>query len=231
MSESTLEGDQQMKCAIYAVVALLTLIVLAAGCMHGSWNQVQGSGVSKTETRTVDAFHAIRLDGAADVTVTIGEQTKVTVTGDDNIVPLIDAKVSGDELVIGSHDSYSTHIGVKIAIVTPSLDAFELNGSGNVSIKGLSGDTFAARIRGSGDLTAEGTVNSVKGSIAGSGDLKLGDLKAKSADVSIAGSGDATVNAEDSIAASIAGSGDIRYKGNPSKVQSSVAGSGGVHKI
>jgi len=147
------------------------------------------------------------------------------------VLPLIEIDASGGTLVIGNKESYSSHVGVKVAIVTPSLDAFELNGSGDVTINGLKGEKFSAKIRGSGDLTADGSVDSVDASIAGSGDLKLVDLKAKKVDVSIAGSGGATVSADESFTASIAGSGDISYKGNPANVQSNVAGSGRVHKI
>jgi putative autotransporter adhesin-like protein len=219
-----------MNIAITTRAATLILALLMAGCMD-AFNRIKGSGVAKTETRAVEAFHAVRLNGAADVSITIGQPAQLTVTADDNIVPVIDTDVHDGVLVIGNHESYNTQMGVKVVIVTPSLDAFELNGSGNVKIKELNGEKFSAKIRGSGDLSADGAVNRLDASISGSGDMKLGELKVKSADVSIAGSGSATVNAEESMSASISGSGDIRYKGNPSKVQSSVAGSGSVHKI
>ena len=212
--------------------AILSVGVLFfVGCTNGSFGRVEGSGTSQTEIRKTDAFHAVRLNGAADVSITIGDKTEVTVTADDNVLPLIEIDASGGTLVIGNKESYSSHVGVKVAIVTPSLDAFELNGSGDVTINGLKGEKFSAKIRGSGDLTADGSVDSVDASIAGSGDLKLVDLKAKKVDVSIAGSGGATVSADESFTASIAGSGDISYKGNPANVQSNVAGSGRVHKI
>lgn len=213
-----------------SIASLLVSALLLCGCMS-TFNRIKGSGVAKTEVRHVDAFKAIRLNGAADITVTLGEQPSLTVTADDNILPVIDTDVTNGTLVIGNHDSYETKIGVKIAIVTTTLDAFELNGSGDVKITGLSGDKFSARIRGSGDLSAEGAVKSLSASIAGSGDLKLADLKTSHADVSISGSGSAIVNSEQSLAAAVTGSGDIRYRGNPPKVQSSVTGSGSVHKI
>jgi hypothetical protein len=218
-------------CVIAFILALGGAAVLGSGCANGSVARVHGSGVAKTETRGVGGFHAIRLDGAADVNVTVGQRTEVTVTADDNVLPVIETQVQGGTLVIGNRESYESRVGVRVTIVTPTLDAFELNGSGNVTVKGLSGGTFTAKIRGSGNLTADGTVDGLRASIAGSGDLRLVDLKAKKADVSIAGSGNATVSAEDSFSASVSGSGDVRYKGNPSNVQSNVAGSGSVEKL
>jgi len=65
--------------------------------------------------------------------------------------------------------------------------------------------------------------------IAGSGAVKLMDMRADEVSVNIAGSGDAAVNANKTLAVSIAGSGDVVYSGDAT-VKSSVAGSGSVKK-
>jgi hypothetical protein len=155
----------------------------------------------------------------------------VTISGDDNVVPLIDTSVRGGTLVIGNRQSYNSKIGVKVVIAVPSLDAFTLNGSGDVKINGLQGEQFTAHIRGSGDLSGDGQVENVNVSITGSGSFRLEDLKAKKAEVSISGSGGADVNANETVVGSITGSGDIRYRGNPANVQTSVVGSGSMRKI
>ena len=59
--------------------------------------------------------------------------------------------------------------------------------------------------------------------------MRLAELESDEVRVSIAGSGDAAVNAQKSLDVSIAGSGDVSYVGNPA-VKSSVAGSGSVSK-
>jgi hypothetical protein len=66
-------------------------------------------------------------------------------------------------------------------------------------------------------------------SIAGSGDVRLADLRSDEVSVKIAGSGDAVVNAQKTLNVSIAGSGDVVYSGDAT-VKSSVAGSGAVKK-
>ena len=90
---------------------------------------------------------------------------------------------------------------------------------------------FSGTILGSGNITATGTVQNLSASIKGSGNLNLQSVQARAARVSIAGSGDATVNASDELSASIAGSGDIRYAGDPPRVEKNVAGSGSIRKI
>jgi hypothetical protein len=63
--------------------------------------------------------------------------------------------------------------------------------------------------------------------VAGSGDIWAGRLNGKSVRVSIAGSGDVRLGQCENLDVSIAGSGDVSYQGNPT-VKKSIAGSGSV---
>ena len=62
-------------------------------------------------------------------------------------------------------------------------------------------------VSGSGDVVIGGKADAVSTSIAGSGDVKAGKLAVRQAKVSIAGSGDATLWAKDSLDVKIVGSG------------------------
>lgn len=214
-----------------AILSLLLAASISLGCVRINQNRIQGSGVAKTEDRAVEQFDKVTVEGAADVRITVGPQTQLSVQTDDNILPLIETKVKGDTLVISSTQSYSTRLGVKVTISVPQLAGISIRGSGDVDVSGINGETFSASISGAGDVTASGTVGKVDASIRGSGDLKLGELQAKSASISIAGSGDVTVNAAEELSVSIAGSGDVKYKGSPSKVSKSIAGSGSVRPV
>src|SRR2546423_10913019 len=118
---------------------VLMVCLICAGCMGGvGFSGVVGSGVAKTETRDVGGgFKRIRLDVSPTFHVPIGDKQSLTVTADDNILPVIETTLEGDELHIGSHESYSPKISVKIDIVMSSLEALAINGSGDVSIAGL----------------------------------------------------------------------------------------------
>ena len=85
-------------------------------------------------------------------------------------------------------------------------------------------------ISGSGDITANGDVQTLKAKINGSGDILATKLKSKSATIEINGSGDAIIWADNSIIAKINGSGDIKYYGNPTNVESNINGSGDIIK-
>jgi hypothetical protein len=213
-------------------------ILWLAGCViaidsdthwtHSHHDTIQGSGIAKTEARTVPDFRRIEVRGSADVTARAGEATSLSVTGDDNLLSLLTTEVRDGTLVIEmKNGSYSTHLGLKVSATAPALESVSVRGSSDVDASGLKGERFAVQIAGSGDVRASGKVDRLEAGIAGSGDLRLFELEARDARVDVSGSGDVEVWATEVLSAAIAGSGDVRYKGEP-RVTQSIAGSGSV---
>ena len=66
---------------------------------------------------------------------------------------------------------------------------------------------------GSGKIVAAGTAKSLKLTIAGSGDARLDALKVDEAKVDIAGSGSAAFASDGTVKAKIMGSGEVRVIG------------------
>jgi len=192
---------------------------------------IRGSGNRVQEERGVPSFTGIELSVPADVLVTIGESSSITLSGDDNLLPLVETDVRRGKLVITDARGKNLRFRerLEIRIVTPSLARFEVEGNGDVEIRGLHGETFDASIEGSGTIVAAGTVDILKASIEGSGDLRLVNLQAREASVSIEGSGEIGVNASETLRYSIEGSGDIRFEGTP-HVSGGVQGSGNVRQ-
>jgi hypothetical protein len=240
-----------------ACTATLLATPTPALAWWGSSNSTTGSGNVATEQRAVADFEAISLSSSIKLEVRQTGREALTISGDDNILPLIETVVEsgtrGKTLVIRGKrgESWRSKSEIKVvvevarltglaisgsgdalvagALKTPKLD-LSIAGSGDARIEALAADEFGVRIAGSGDVRALGSARAVKVSIAGSGDAVLAGLTAEDVTVSIAGSGDAQVSASKSLSASIAGSGDVRYSGNPANVKSSVMGSGSVVK-
>ena len=218
--------------ALASVVGLTLVIAISLGCVRwDNKDQIQGSGVAKTEQRDVEKFEELSLMGGMDAVVTIGDQQSVTIEADDNVLPIIETKVEDGKLIVEPTEGYHAKTQVKLTITVPQLKGVAINGSGDVDVNGLNGaSSFAVAINGSGDVTAKGTADAVSVAVRGSGDVKLQDLQAKNGKVAVAGSGDVTVNATDKLDVSVAGSGDVKYMGSP-KITKSIAGSGSVRKV
>src|SRR5215208_2438155 len=85
-----------MRKALLVVVGLLIVALL-----FWYFTSVRGSGIAKTETREVNGFSAISFNVIGKVVVTQGKTQSLTVTADDNILPLLETQVNDGTLVIG----------------------------------------------------------------------------------------------------------------------------------
>ena len=189
---------------------------------------IEGSGKSASQNRDLGDFTELCLNINANITITAGEESKCRISADDNILPVILTKCSGKVLRISAKESYSSRKAVTIAIEIPLLTKAEINGSGKIDIKGVTKDKLTLAINGSGDITSNGQVKELVATIKGTGALHATELKAASATITINGSGDAEVRATDSLTANVNGSGDIKYVGTPSKIHTTVNGSGDI---
>lgn len=201
-------------------------LVVLAGC---SWTGVAGSGNAKTETRTVPAFSAVSVAGSIDADIAIGPESRVEITGDDNILPLIDTDVQGDRLEIGSRKSFRTRVHLVAKITVPRLTGIGLTGSGDITAHGIQTDRLGVTLSGSGTIRADGTAHEARVELAGSGTVALDQLAAERASVSVSGSGDVAVAASKALDVSITGSGDVTYSGDP-ELKKQITGSGSVKK-
>jgi len=239
-----------MKVKVLIGVLLVCVAALSGGLY---WffvvNMVHGSGVETTETRDLAAFRQIDLSCFGDVDVIIGDQHSVSITSDDNIVPLITTELEGDRLVIDCEKRYRSKLGVKVKVVVAKLDglvisgsgdirageikgesfAGSISGSGNMEIERLEGNELSAKVSGSGSLKISGQVEKLNAGISGSGDVNLSDLTSQKVVAKISGSGNIQVRAEESLEARISGSGNITQHGK-AKPDAKVSGSGSVRQ-
>jgi hypothetical protein len=209
--------------------ALLALLAFAACTVANSAPTIKGSGVAKTESRKVEKFTAIELD-VGRLTVEQTGSESLTVTADDNVLPVLTTKVEGGALILSVENGKSfSGMEPVFAVTAAAVRSLELNGSGAIQASKLDGDTLSATIAGSGSARLAGRATELNLSISGSGSIDAAQLQAKRAKAEVSGSGPLTVNASDELDAEISGSGTIWYIGSP-KVKSDVSGSGAIRR-
>ena len=71
--------------AVLTCLSALGLLVLV-GCGPPA---VHGSGVSKTETREIEACNEVKFVGGGQMNITVGPEPTFQITGDDNLLPRI----------------------------------------------------------------------------------------------------------------------------------------------
>lgn len=214
-----------------------------------------GSAIAgKTEeTRSVGDFSRIKNSGPITVNVTVGEATSLTVSADEDDMDEIITEVRGKTLHIEIDDDNwgwnNRKKRVVVTVTTPSLDEFDLRGSGNSTIIGLddtdfdleiagSGDVelenaklknLSIDIKGSGDVSATGTCDEIDVEVKGSGDVEARKMECADGEVSVMGSGDVETYVRGLAEVSVMGSGDVTIWGKPEKLDSRTMGSGDVN--
>lgn len=226
----------------------ILLSALLASCMPCE----KGSGEVLQESRPLEAFSSVEVRCPVNVFISQNHfPTQATVKAQKNIADLLSIEVENGVLTIDSDDCFQTKEVVEVYLNTERVEGLAVYGSGDIhGLTDLLGGTLKMKVKGSGDITAEGTYRHIQADIQGSGDIRFngkadrlevtvkgsGDFKgqnmtAKSTSVKISGSGDAFVNAEEFLEASVAGSGDVRYTGAPRDSSFSVKGSGNIRPM
>ena len=222
---------------VFEFVIAMMAAVSFVGCnvsihgLVGSVSGVQGSGVEMTEAREIEDFDSLCLEGHGTVTISVGQETSLTVTTDDNLVELIETKVEGGVLKIKPTESINAKSGLKFDITTPSLKRIEVAGAADININDAAGDELLIEISGAGQLNGSGSVTNLDVEINGAGNVSLSELESENTTIEISGAGSAEVFASQSVNAEISGTGSIQVHGNPAKVQKEVNGIGSIQIV
>lgn len=228
-------------------IAILTVFIAAISFTFA----FAGNQSSDKETRNLSGFTKVSFGVAGNLYISIGNEFKVVLEGDKDILRDIETEVSSDKLVIRK-DNWNFNSGEKVTvyITMPVIKGLGVSGSGRAEIKDAvktealtfsvsgSGKLYASEIEvneidcsisGSGDIiiNGNGTASESEIAISGSGNYSGESLKIKSAEVSISGSGNCTCNVTEELEARVSGSGNVTYLGNP-KIDARVSGSGKV---
>jgi hypothetical protein len=205
------EKENLMNKRLFIPVSILIVALLISSC---NFNIVVGSGKVTSETRQVDEFSAVNLEGIGDVIITQADTTSVRIEAESDLIPYFETTVKGDTLVIGLKDEFFGFSirptkPVKFYVSTPDLKAVTLAGSGNIVTSDVKADAF-------------------KASLLGSGNIDNDTLTAASLDINLAGSGNITFGkvTADNITSVIAGSGNIRLGGMVTDQTARIVGSG-----
>ena len=209
------------------------------------FERVRGGGTDDlgpviTRTLAWTGGSSLGIDSAMTVEYVQGTEAGVVVTGPKGLadrVTLTDGRLSlgdGEERVVFGWDengptARSERDELRIVVTAPDIKAFDLRGSGDLTLRDYDQDTLSIDISGSGEVTGTGRTRALELDISGSGEADLAGLNLTDANVAIAGSGDATLAPTGRADISISGSGDVDLLARPATLNQSVSGSGEVN--
>jgi hypothetical protein len=228
-------------------IAAISLSILSS-CRFGC---IKGSGHRITENHKVSDFSKLDISGGFKIHLKQDSSLTVTVNADDNLMKYIHVNSEGDKLRIYSKKNICGSGELELNIGVKNLEVIKASGGINLATDGklntkdlhleLSGasqidmDLNAANLftegSGSTDMTLRGQAASHKIEFAGSGKVKAGDFVVGSYDIETTGASECTINVLKDLNVNTTGAADIKYRGNPTNVNTSKTGAASVTKI
>jgi hypothetical protein len=227
--------------------ALLVSLLCLAGCDQG----VQGNGQPARETRELEAFDGILADSSLDVDVRPGEEFRVELSIDSNLIDLVTTHVAGGRLIIDTERPVDDLIrGPHARVTLPSLRSVVLSGSGEIRVAefepveslnfrlsgsgSIAAGAVASRVRavvdGSGAIDLDGSADQVELELSGSGSIDAYELSAARGEVELSGSGRIAASLSEHVDVELSGSGRIDLFGGADIGDYETSGSGEVRR-
>jgi len=236
---------------LYSVAMLLIAVLLLSVLSSCRFGCIKGSGHQVTEAHKMNDFTRLDISGGFKINLKQDSSLTVSVTADDNLMKYIHASLDGDKLRIYSKKNLCGSSEIVLNIGVKNLEVIKISGGINLATDGklitkdlhleLNGaskidmDLNAANVftegSGSTDMTLRGQASSHKIEFAGSGKVKALDFVVGSYDIETTGASDCSINVLKDLNIKTTGAADIKYRGNPTSVNTSKTGAASVTKI
>jgi hypothetical protein len=186
---------------MYRLALLLPLAALG-GCssmplesmLQGGGPSVKGSGVTKSEHRSIRPFERIKAGQAFEIDLRVGSAPSLRIEGDDNLLRLIRAEVRDGTLHISSTEGYNSKSTIRMQITTPRLEAVSLSGATRADVRGIDARRFKIDLSGASRLKLEGSARDLDIDMDGAGAVEYRGVRANRLNLDLTGAGNAQLS-------------------------------------
>jgi len=235
----------------FIIATILSLTLFSCNFDINMNSGVRGNGNVQIEERTInESFSAIKATEGLDVYLTQGNNESITVEADENLHELIITEVVDGVLKIHTRENIGRSSAKKIMVSfkdisaitsTSGSDVYSTNTitANHLKLKSTSGSDMKLDVNTSileckstsgSDLKISGKTEKLIAEATSGSDIKAANLIAESSQVKATSGADITVNTSKELTAKASSGGDIKYYGNPEKVDKSDGVSGSIRK-
>jgi len=230
----------------YIFYTLALLITVLSSC--GGSGCITGSGEQIVEQRSIGDFSKLEISGDFKVLIFQSDSCSMSIMADDNIIPHVKQKISGDVLTIVLDEDICDGGPVAISLSSKTWNA--IKASGAVEVIGeskivaqdfeldLSGATDVALVleaarlttktSGAAEITLKGQSRQHFIETSGSSTIKAFDFVVSDYRLESSGAIDAQINVLNSLEVKSSGQSNIVYKGNPKTIKRDESGAASI---
>jgi hypothetical protein len=212
---------------------------------------VNGNGNVVTAERNISSdFNQIKVSQGLDLYITQSNDVSLSVEADENLHDLIMTDVENNILRIYSSENIKRASSKKIMLNindissikatsgsnvystnTIKVDELELVSTSGADIKlDVKTQLLDCRSTSGSNINLRGTTNTLIAAATSGSNIKANQLKAETSEVKATSGADISVNTSKELTARATSGGDVRYSGNPEKVNKSDSSSGSVRQ-
>ena len=235
----------------YLYTLLFITVVSIAVLPSCRFKCIKGSGHQITEAHKVGSFTKLEISGGFHVNLKQDSSGNVSITADDNLMQYIHTNNDGDVLHIYSKKNMCGSGEMVLNIGVKNLDEIRTSGGINLVTDGklvtkdlhlhmsgatkldmdLTADNVISEGSGSTELNLKGQAVSHKVELTGSGKVNALDFVVGSYDIETTGASECNINVLKELNVNSTGAAEVKYRGNPSNVNTSKLGASSVTKI
>jgi len=174
------------------VIGLLVSSLACQVTINAPGAGTRGSGNVVQEERQISGVRSVSLSNQGDLFIDIGDEERLVIEAEDNLLEYIESSVSNGRLEISTRGSMElrNRRPIKYYLTVKSLEALYVSSSGDVTAPELAARDFTIEVSSSGDVTLGGlTADHLDVGISSSGDVMIDGGIVTNQDVSLSISG------------------------------------------
>lgn len=182
-----------------------------------------------TEERIIEDFRSIEVPGAIQVNISQGWEPSLSITGEENLLAIIETSCEDGRLVIRLTESYSSSKPIVIDAKCSKLQGYHGHGASQGTVAEVDAESFDVELSGASSLVIQsGNSGFLKGSVSGASTLNAGRVETSKADVNASGASTIIVRVSDELTAHASGASNVDYFGSPSVVHKDSSGASSI---
>lgn len=234
------------------VTTVLSMLMLSCNFSMNLGPGVRGNNKVVTKERTINGdFDEIKVSNGLDVYLTQDTNESLSIQADENLHDIIMTSVENNILSIYTTENINYAASRKVMVsfdavskikATSGCDVYSTNTiiADALELSTTSGSDMELDIEATSvtcdsssgsDLKLSGTADYLVAEASSGSDIKAGNLVTKTAEVRASSGADITVNATEKLTAKSGSGGDVKYYGNPEKVEKSDNTSGSIKAL
>lgn len=225
--------------AILSLLSVLFLFPVLAGCLRQVIPQtVRGAGELTTQERNLTGVQGVALNTLGDLTIVPGEQQKLVIEAEENLLQYLVSDVQRGVLNISVQQGIDLQPTqpIRYTLTVPALDELTTNSLGSILAPALQAGNFQIRANSAGDIQLAGLdATELRVTISSSGDVQIDggqvqeqsirvssegnyrapNLGSQIANVRLSSSGNAVLRVAERLSGVLSSSGNLTYYGDP----------------